>query len=194
MTPWTAILPLKMGADRKSRLSPVMSFDDRRRLSDQIAEHVIECLLSAPYIVEIIVLSPQPWQQNKVQHAYDQGRGLNAELKGLVSEITGNLLVIHGDLPLLKAGDISAMLNMAEASGAAIAPDRHGQGTNALALLENSQRFDFAFGPGSYVRHCAQMGKSFGVVDGDGFRCDIDTPEDLQYAAMRGFRVSLVVT
>ena len=124
---WTAIVPLKLRAQRKSRLAPCLSPQERQTLSDRLAARVLAALDAAG--IPARVLSPLPgadfpWEP-------DQGAGLNAALDRVRAErARAPLLVISGDLPLLTAGDVRMLLATAEGQGVAIAPDRHGQGTN----------------------------------------------------------------
>jgi 2-phospho-L-lactate guanylyltransferase len=107
---------------------------------------------------------------------------LNTGLDEVALTIPERLLVIHGDLPLLSAPDISALLDAAESSGAAIAPDRHGQGTNALALWMRPPAYTFAYGPNSFALHQQRLGDTLAVVQRKGLACDVDTPNDLAHA------------
>ena len=190
MTGWTAILPLKLSADRKSRLVPVLSGKERQRLGDQMACHVITELRAVVAIDDIIMLSPRPIADWPVRHALDQGRGLNAELDALAATVPNKILIIHGDLPLVTAQDITALVDAAEAKGCAIAPDRHGQGTNALALCTRREGFSFAFGGDSFARHQNSLGDALATVQRTGLSCDIDTPDDLAYAQTQNFKLS----
>ncbi len=188
MSSWTTILPLKLSADRKSRLAPVLTLEQRRELSDRMALHVVAQLRDVPAVDEIILLSPQPVAAWSVTHQLDHGRGLNAELVDLAARIHGPLLVIHGDLPLVSAEDVSALIKAAEAAGSAIAPDRHGQGTNALALTIVPADFAFAFGPDSFALHKQRLGDTLAIVERGGLACDIDTPNDLALAMTQNFK------
>ena len=190
MTGWTAILPLKLSADRKSRLAPVLSGKERQRLGDQMACHVITELRAVVAIDDIIMLSPRPIADWPVRHALDQGRGLNTELDALAATVPNKILIIHGDLPLVTAQDITALVDAAEAKGCAIAPDRHGQGTNALALCTRREGFSFAFGVDSFARHQNSLGDALATVQRTGLSCDIDTPDDLAYAQTQNFKLS----
>jgi 2-phospho-L-lactate guanylyltransferase len=190
MKGWTAILPLKLSADRKSRLASVLSLEERRQLGDRMAAKVIAELRAVSGIGAIIMLSPRPLPDWPVRHVVDQGRGLNVELDEVTLTIPERLLVIHGDLPLLSAPDISALLDAAESSGTAIAPDRHGQGTNALALRDRPPGFAFAFGPNSFALHRQRLADSLAIVRREGLACDIDTADDLAHAQTLKFTLS----
>lgn len=187
MSGWTAILPLKLRADRKSRLAPVLSGEERQRLGDHMARHVITQLRAVAAINDIIMLSPRSIPDWPLRHVLDHGRGLNAELDVVAATVPDKVLVIHGDLPLVTAQDITALLDAAEASGFAIAPDRHGPGTNALALTALPTAFTFAFGPDSFARHQKSLGDALATVQRTGLACDIDTPADLAYAMTQNF-------
>ena len=63
----------------------------------------------------------------------------------------------------------------------AIVPDRHGEGTNALALVPPSA-IRPAFGEGSCARHVAaarEAGIPFAVEELGSLALDLDTPADL---------------
>ena len=63
--------------------------------------------------------------------------------------------MLHADLPLLGADDISAVIADYQASpGLLIGCDRHRRGTNLLAFGRDS-RPRFCFGSDSYAAHCA---------------------------------------
>ena len=119
----------------------------------------------------------------------DPGRGLNAAAAAALAAADGKasrLILIHGDLPLVTARDIE-LLAAAPAGEIAIAPDRHGTGTNAISLpLPAARGFSFAFGTDSFARHNAEagrMGLGISEVHSPGLSRDVDEPDDLQDAA-----------
>jgi len=183
---WTAVIPFKGSAERKTRLGNRLGMKERQGLSQELFEHVVSVLRRAPMLREVALLSdvcPNQWDGPFI---LDEGRGLNAELNALVDlRRPARLLVIHADLPLVSVEDI-ADLTMGEVAACAIAPDRHGTGTNALALVE-PMGFDFAFGPNSFARHCAAARGKARVVTRLGLELDIDTAADLDAAISAGF-------
>jgi 2-phospho-L-lactate guanylyltransferase len=183
---WLAVIPLKGRGERKTRLAGRLDEVQRRRLSQALFEHVSKVLRASPAIAEVALLSdarPSDWEGG---FFLDEGRGLNAELDLLAKAIGPRpLLVIHADLPLLSAEDIAVLLAEAEA-GCAIACDREGRGTNAVALHDPSG-FHFAFGPESFARHLAATKRRARVVRRLGLGLDIDTPDDLDAATALGF-------
>ncbi len=186
MTHWTAVVPLKLGPDCKSRLAALLSPEERRQLLGQMARHVVDTLGAVEAVDEVMLLGPHGSQNWSRRCIPDGGRGLNAELNAVAATIDQGLLVIHGDLPCVGPDDIVALLDAAEHSGCAIAPDRHGQGTNALALRNVPSGIAFAFGDDSFAKHHALFGNNLAVIDHVGLACDIDTPADLEFAISRG--------
>jgi 2-phospho-L-lactate guanylyltransferase len=183
---WTAVIPFKGSAERKTRLGNRLGMEERQRLSQELFEHVASVLRQVPTLRDVALLSdmrPNRWQG---PYILDEGRGLNAELNALVeSHRPSRLLVIHADLPLVSVDDIAALI-ADDGAGCAIAPDRHGTGTNALALME-PLGFGFAFGPNSLTRHCAAAKGKARVVTRLGLGLDIDTAADLDAAISAGF-------
>ncbi len=181
---WIALVPLKLGPDRKSRLAPRLGAFERAALSDFMACHVLACLEAAPSVSEIVTLSLRAVGQ--ARWVADKGRGLNTELLEARATIgTAPLLVIHADLPLLAVEDVEALV-AAAGGGVALAPDRHGEGTNALAVGVDPG-FEFRFGPGSLAAHRAARPAAKEVAR-RGLSHDIDTPDDLDAAVAVGFR------
>lgn len=182
---WTAVVPLKQGGDRKSRLAGLLSYDDRLALSDRMAIHVLSVLIAAPSVTRVLGLSATPPPMAEVDWARDEGSGLNAELEVVMARPgIGRLLILHGDLPLVEVGDVEALV-AAAVGGLALAPDRHGTGTNAMAVSGKSVRL--AFGENSFDRHMASIWPTPVVVRRPGLAVDIDTPEDLRAAIEAGF-------
>jgi 2-phospho-L-lactate guanylyltransferase len=130
-------------------------------------------------------LDPRVWP---VQQQRDQP-GLLAALdqarSAAMADGAGTLLVIFGDLPLLDAADVHNLLR--RDAPVVIAPDWHGEGTNALLLRPNANEpgehgFQFQFGDGSFGRHVAEahrLGLDVATTSTTGTAFDLDTPADL---------------
>jgi len=182
--PWTVIVPLKAAAERKSRLAGQLTASQRRELSERLFERVVRALAGVPAVRRVVVLAPQAPPGWSGAWLPDGGRGLNEELTAGARALGEcDLAVIHADLPRLCADDVAWLLAGA-VWGSAIAPDRHGTGTNALAL-RSTRSFRFAFGPGSFALHAGQL-PGARVVRRAGFSFDLDTPEDLDLAVEAG--------
>lgn len=182
---WTALVPLKLGAQRKSRLAHRLTLAERERLSDRMAAHVLACLAATPRVSRIVTLAPAPVGAGEWRA--DQGRGLNAELQAARAEVPGALAVVFGDLPLLSRDDVDALLDVAERAGIALAPDRRRRGVNALAIAVG-RALVFEFGEHSFPRYRSQAPEA-AVVQRPGLMHDIDTVEDMEAAAEAGWRL-----
>ena len=186
---WTAVVPLKQGQDPKSRLSAILSPSARIALSVHMARLVIAAVRRSGRIDQIILFSPMaPPAEIDAEWWEDKGHGLNTGLVGLRSEMAERgMLVIHGDVPLVGAADIVAMVREAEKCGHALAPDRHEGGTNAIAIM-SGQVLPFAFGEQSLAIHRAHA-PGAAMIRRMGLMIDVDTPDDLVVAMAAGFRI-----
>lgn len=185
---WTALVPLKQAGTRKTRLAGCLGPAERHALSDRMASHVLEVLHECAAIGAVHVLAPEPVPG--VGWIRDLGRGLNAELSEAVAALGGvDLLILHADLPLLSVADLLALLDVAGEAGCAMATDRAGTGTNAMAL-RRGVGVAVSFGPDSLARHreAARVGgHEVRVLRRDGLALDVDVAADLEEAARRGF-------
>lgn len=187
MNDWRVVVPIKQGSDGKTRLGAVLGDDARSNLADRMAAHVLGVLQRCFDSSQITILSPRcpkDWDGGWLR---DEGRGLNPELTAW-REAQGDapVLIIHADLPLLVEADVRALIDAADQS-AAIAPDRDGQGTNALAIADG-RPLRLRFGVASRTRHCDQY-PDMPVLLCEGLMADLDTPDDARFVRDRGFAV-----
>ncbi|HEX7852736.1 MAG TPA: 2-phospho-L-lactate guanylyltransferase [Sphingobium sp.] len=186
MTRWTAIIPFNFGRPRKTRLSAILSAEERDALALAMAEHVVRTLGAAPSIRAIRLLSPVNPMLPGTIWVEDRGLGLNGELAAARDNLAGDpALLIHADLPLLTGEDVEALLSAASAHGTAIAPDLAGMGTNALALADG-RPVTLAFGEDSFARHRATL-PGAPLVERPGLALDVDDAASLRAAMASGF-------
>lgn len=187
MTGWRAVVPIKQGTFGKSRLSPVLDAQARDDLVRRMADHVLQTLAEVAALAQIDVLSPLPYPGWHGAWSRDRGRGLNAELAAWRQGIgAAPVLIIHADLPLLRVADVEALLMAAHGHGAALAHDRAGVGTNALAIADGRD-FAFRFGADSCRLHASQW-PAIARVAHEGLMIDLDTPDDLH--ALHGLGIA----
>jgi 2-phospho-L-lactate guanylyltransferase len=96
------------------------------------------------------------------------------------------VVLVPGDTPALDAGELEALL--ARTEPVVIVPDRHGTGTNALALSPPGAIAP-SFGPGSRARHEAAAdaaGLERATLELPSLTHDVDTPDDLAALRARG--------
>jgi 2-phospho-L-lactate guanylyltransferase len=190
------IVPHRGLAAAKTRLAPVL--DDAER--EALARRLLERVLRVAHVAcgDVVVITPSEALEPLVSAAgarlvVQRGMGLNAGLeqarRDALLDGVDSLLVLHGDLPNLGMDDIAALVAaVPQPAGVAIAPDRTGSGTNALALRP-PDAIGFRFGVGSYAAHRAEA-EAAGVplveVRRPGLAFDLDTPDDLARWIERG--------
>lgn len=194
------ILPIKDFVQAKTRLSGVLAPHERRTLMQAMVEDVLSVLCCHPQVEKVVLVSDDPaaellagkYQIESLDERSLGSRGLNGALTAasdvLIEQGASNLLVMHGDIPLLTAKDISALVdsfNCAEVD-VVIAPDDVGTGTNAL-LFSADARPTFEFGENSCPKHMSTIinsGQQIQRVDRSGLALDIDEPADLHRLVM----------
>lgn len=173
---WTALIPLNAPMLRKSRLAPALGPARRAALAEELYRHVMRCVEAAGVFMRVFTLSPPSTVVSGVRLVQQESE-LNAELTRVRTFLSSPLLVLNADLPLLAPEDLRALVAEAASTGCALAPDRHGTGTNATALLPGAP-FQFSFGPGSLVKHLRSAHQPR-VVCRTGLAYDLDTPADI---------------
>jgi len=92
---------------------------------------------------------------------------------------------LFADLPAVRPAEIAAALSAARQWPAAFVADTAGDGTTLYAARPGAG-FQPSFGLASRARHAASGAVELELDDIDGLRRDVDTPEDLQQAAVIG--------
>jgi 2-phospho-L-lactate guanylyltransferase len=183
------IVPHRGLAAAKTRLAPVLDDGERESLARRLLEQVLRVAHEA--CGDVVVITPSEALEPLVAAAdarlvVQRGMGLNEGLEQARGEAIANgvttLVILHGDLPNLLADDVAALIEaLPEAGGVAIAPDRAGIGTNALALRP-PDAIPLRFGVGSFAAHVQEANTAnvpLVEVHRPGLAFDLDTPADL---------------
>lgn len=178
-------------AASKSRLSSILDAPTREKLARVMLKHVLR-VSSKVQPNGVLVVSPDPSLEGLVvrfgaRFVRQRGVGLNSGLSQVsaaaLKEAVGAIAVVHCDLPDVESADLIALLNgITDPRTVAIAPNRAGTGTNALAM-NPPNLIPFSFGLDSFAKHLQssnESGSRVTVVDRPGTRLDVDTPEDLE--------------
>jgi len=192
-----ALVPLKDLVQAKTRLAGLLRPSERRALAQAMLEDVLQVLVGHPRIQRVTLLSDDPaapllarqWGLDHWPQSEQGGSGLNEELSRASERLlpapdggSEPLLVLHADLPLLSAADITAVLdNQGEGGGLVIGCDHRGTGTNLLAFGRPAMP-RFCFGPDSCAQHlaaAAEAGTPARVVHRTGIALDVDEARDL---------------
>lgn len=195
MTLW-AIVPVKPLRRGKSRLSGLLSEDQRTLLNQELLAHTLNTLRAVPEIEQVLVISRDPAalalaREHGARTIREQGTPeLNLALKRATlfakTYVTRRILILPMDLPLITPDDISTLDRRSEGVDpvVVIAPDRHREGTNAL-LMRPPGYIEYKFGPGSFQRHCdlaVKSGMRLEICELPNLALDVDYPEDLEIA------------
>lgn len=189
-----ALVPLKDLVQAKTRLAGLLAPSERRALAQAMVEDVLAVLCAHPRIFRVTLVSDDPCASllaGKYQLDYWSEEslgchGLNAVVQKaserLLHDCAEPLLVLHGDLPLLSAADISAVLDcQQQLAGLVIACDLQGTGTNLLAF-DSASAPRFCFGVDSCARHLGgarAAGIPAQVLRRPGIATDVDEARDI---------------
>ena len=188
-----AVLPLKGLKGAKNRLSNILEPKDRAVLVSAMAQDVLSALTSATNLAGTLVISDADDIKELVEEypveliPEGEAKGLNEAISHaatiLANRGVGTMMVIHGDMPLIKPQDIDAIID-AGLSGRSItiAPCAHMDGTNVM-VCSPPDAISFHYGKQSFSKHmkaAAEVDIEAVEISNDRLALDIDTGEDLQ--------------
>ncbi len=191
-----ALLPVKDLVQAKTRLSGVLAPHERRALAQAMVEDVLSVLVRVDQLDGILLVSDDPAAE-LLAHKYaievvsETSLNCAAGLNPVVAAATAllhsrgdvDIMIMHGDLPLVQLDDVTALLDMRRDSEADIvlAPDLAGTGTNVM-VFSGSRHPRFSYGEGSCQAHqasAARRGLVCKLVCNTRLGLDVDTPGDL---------------
>jgi 2-phospho-L-lactate guanylyltransferase len=205
-----AVIPIKRFERGKTRLRERLSNAARAQLSQSMFERVLDASLTCAELDGALVLTDAPEIARAVRergaNALEDrdlllleanpslpvarlGRLIDAAFAHLRGQGVRRALVLMADLPRVEPGDLIALLAALDDADIALAPDRRGECTNALALRFGpaANRFRTAFGgPGSLEQHAKSardLGLRVRIENNPRLGLDLDTPADLDLLA-----------
>jgi 2-phospho-L-lactate guanylyltransferase len=187
----TAILPVKRFAAAKRRLAVGIEYERRAEVVAAMLADVLEAIGEARSIERTIVVSSEPRAAELAAAAGaealadpDEGGHSGAALAGMAlawEDGASCVVLLPGDCPLLEPRELDRLLTGLPERFVAVVPDRHGTGTNALALAPPGA-IEPSFGEGSCARHVAAAraaGVPYAVEELPSLGLDLDTPADV---------------
>ncbi len=191
MSLWT-IIPVKPLKNAKSRLTPVLSPEQRFELAQAMFRHVLAVTTTIQQVTGVLVIS-----RDTKALAIAREMGAKTLQEGSMSNLNPALLratmvvkswradavlVLPADLPFINAEDLRELIALATDRSVVIATDRNQDGTNAL-LIRPPLAIEYDYGGGSYRRHL-RMARAAGLqvreFQSDRLSLDIDVPQDLR--------------
>ena len=190
----TAIVPVAAIEGAKTRLGGSLDAEERHDLVVRLLSRTLAALLAVRRLDGVVVISPD---RTVLRLAADLGArtllqrttGLNDGLREARDDATAGgaeaIVIVPIDLPFITPAAIDAVLDALLDDGESavvLAPDRHGTGTNTLAMRPPDV-IDVGFGNGSRAVHAAAAVAARAIyreVNGL-LSVDLDTPEDLVF-------------
>ena len=183
------VLAARPPEEGKSRLADSLIDSERYRLNINMFNHVLDVACKTFGTRSLLLVTRSPDLASAARAAgvdaiEESATDLNsafAQARGVATHRGAERLVtLSCDLPYLDVADLEALL--AAPGEVVIAPDRHGTGTNALALCP-PDAIEFFYGPDSYRRHfdaAIRQGRTVNAIDRPGLARDVDLPAELR--------------
>ncbi len=188
-----ALLPVKDLLLAKSRLSGVLSPSERRALAQAMVEDVLQELRLCHGLDGVLMISDDS-SAELLAHKYAIELATERELvcSGLNGAVhagrdylarrgVDSVVVMHTDLPLLRAEEVQPLLKTYKRGSVLIVTDLAGTGTNIM-LMPTRPEIALYYGKGSCQAHqqsAAAAGMTTQVVRSDALGLDVDNPDDL---------------
>jgi 2-phospho-L-lactate guanylyltransferase len=187
-----AIIPMKNLHFAKSRLSTILTLQQRKNLAFFLLNTTIKTLKESRLITEIIVVSSDKTIEkfsfeNSLKFIKDSDDGINnavilADRYCINNDIDANIVIPH-DLPFISANEIDQICNISEKYPKCIiiCPSKRFDGTNILFRKPPNVIRTF-YDDNSYINHLKEAQKlhiPIESLDLDNLMFDIDTKEDL---------------
>lgn len=194
MTGTLAVIPVRGSSSAKTRLAPLFTEDERLALVWSMLRRLVREIADSRVVDHTLVVTRDPEAVNAHILPSDDvtvllqpaNSGLNGSLAlgrdWAVAQGYDVLLVLPGDLPLVTAGDIRALMEVP--GELVVASDRAEEGTNAMRIdLQHWAEVPFRFrmGPGSCGHHIAEAaanGQRATPLFRPGIAHDLDSPRD----------------
>jgi len=184
------IIPVKRLDEAKSRLSPVLSDDERRQLCLEMLNDVLTAVKKTGCIRRTMVVSTDTAVHKEAKSfgtmLFKEKRyGLNHVIAEVIDwcarERAESVLIIPADIPLITPEDLKQILSAGRNASMVISSSLDMDGTNAL-FLRPPDIFPPSYGPHSFKRHVdGAMARKlrFHVLKSPKIALDIDTVEGL---------------
>jgi 2-phospho-L-lactate guanylyltransferase len=184
------VIPFRGGERGKSRLAQSLSDVAREHVARAMFQHVTNVAVAAAGAGRVLVVTPSADASKQARKSgaavlRETSAGQNEAVTQACLHLRGKgattATIVSADLPLLAQRNLEMLMRRARDGQIALAPDRTGEGTNAIALpLRTELRFHF--GEHSYSRHVLHYRRSNLLVRSVRqveLASDVDVAEDL---------------
>ena len=191
MSLW-AVLPVKPLRQGKTRLSGVLTDNERYVLNLTLLGNTLNALRKVSLVQQILVVSRDAEVLSvsrdfgvrtfQEEHPSNLNQAVTLGVRFAVAGLAKGVLVLPADLPLLEPRHLQAIGDRFTGDNQlVIVPDRRDDGTNAM-MIAPPTAVEFQFGPGSFRRHilaAEKQGLAVEIARVPGLSLDLDIPEDL---------------
>lgn len=192
-----ALIPIKNLNNAKQRLSGLLSPHERKELFRSMLFDVLKVVSEHKSISGVALVSndqeapalAQKFGALLIDESLTNTQGLNGAVEQGVSHLTdlgiNDVMIIHGDLPLITATDIDRLLLVHQQSlkpSVTLVPDTQQQGSNCL-LCSPASAMRFHYGANSLQKHRTEaqtLGFNFQLFPLGSVGLDIDLPTDVE--------------
>ena len=190
------LVPVKNLNGAKQRLASLLTQQQRTELARSMLKDVCHALSEVPSPPAVALVTSDEYasrlaRQCGFETIHDDENLGETEAIAMATQQAEKRgadfsLVIPGDIPLVTADEIAAVLAAAPAAGTVLVPAADGRGTNAI-LRRPCALIPCRFGNDSFLPHRAAARatqKEVVVLEGlPGIALDVDRPEDLEELA-----------
>jgi 2-phospho-L-lactate guanylyltransferase len=188
-----AIVPVGTLEGAKSRLGATLDAEERHDLASALTRRTVRAAVATPGVDEVLVVTPDDEVREIALAAgarplRQRSGGLNAGIdqardEALAAEAAA-IVILPIDLPAVTPDALEAVVRaVGTGPRVVLVPDRHGRGTNVLAIAP-PRAIEPCFGGDSREAHAGaalRAGVPYQELDGP-LRLDLDTPDDLLLA------------
>ncbi len=186
------LVPVKDHALAKSRMSPLLSPQERAQVAWSMLVDLVNAIEPLPYPVALVTSSQQAgslagklgWQVIREERQFSESASVDAASARLATAGVEAVLRLPADLPLIRSQDIADLFShLVPAPCAVMVPSRDRTGTNAL-LRTPPAVFPSRFGPDSLKLHteeAARAGVRVVIVENPRLAFDLDDATDIAH-------------
>lgn len=190
---WSLVVPVKVLSHAKTRLGGPGGFSPELRaaLALAFALDTVQAALACELVDRVVVVTADQSAARDVSRlgarvVPDEAVGINDAINsGAQAAADGPVGALCGDLPALRADELTRVLQSAQRHARAVLGDRQAYGTTLLTALD-PQDLRPAFGDGSLQRHVDAGATELLSTEAASVRCDVDTRADLAAARLLG--------
>jgi len=191
-----SIVPFKVLTRGKQRLAGMLSGRERTGLSMAMIEDLLSTLRQVQLLDGTLIVSDdaaatalaEKYGMTAIREDETRGKGLNNAINWAITRLNSvsvnDVMIIHGDLPMVSPTDLAGLISQHLQLGRpalTLVPDRWQRGTNCL-LSTSGSAIPLCFGEDSLARHlraAEQQGIVLQTAQTPSIMFDIDTPADL---------------